>query len=289
MKKFWSFCALFPDLFPSSPVPTSEYQLMMFVSWLAQSLSPASVDVYLAAVRSYHIDWGYRDPTQNKPRLRRVLQGIHRSHGAASPPRRPITRDILCSIHRILSLPNSGFDSLMFWSACSLAFFGFLRVSEFTSSAPFDPARHLAPTDVEFLPGEPSPGLRLRIKFSKTDPVGVGHFLYIGVTGTNLCPVLALRSYLAHRGSLAGPLFVWADRSPLTADQVNHYLRVILSRAGVSGPFSSHSFRIGAASSAAAVGLPDHLIQTLGRWTSQAYRRYIRTAPDTFLSVAPLL
>ena len=45
---------------------------MMFVSWLAQSLSPASVDVYLAAVRSYHIDWGYSDPTQNKPKLRRV-------------------------------------------------------------------------------------------------------------------------------------------------------------------------------------------------------------------------
>ena len=243
MKKFWSFCALFPDLFPSSPVPTSEFQLMMFVSWLDQSLSPASVDVYLAAVRSYHIDWGYSDPTQNKPKLRRVLQGIHRFHGAARPPRRPITRDILCSIHRILSLLNSGFDSLMFWSACSLAFFGFIRVSEFTSSPPppphppFDPARHLAPTDVEFLSGEPSPGLRLRIKFSKTDPVGAGHFLYIGVTGTNLCPVLALRSYFTHRGSLAGLLFVWADRSPLTADQVNHYFRVILSRAGVSGPF----------------------------------------------------
>ena len=266
---------------------------MMFVSWLAQPLSPASVDAYLAAVRSYHIDWDYSNPTQNKPRLRRVRQGIHRSHGVASPPRRPITRDILCSIHRILSLPNFGFDSLMFWSACSLAFFSFLRVSEFISypPSPFDPARHLAPTDVEFLPGEPSPGLRPRIKFSKTDPVGAGHFLYIGVTGTNLCPVLALRSYLAYRGSLAGPLFVWADRSPLTADQVNHYLRVILSRAGVSGPFSSQSFRIGAATSAAAAGLPDHLIQTLGRWTSssQTYRRYIRTAPDAFLSVAPLL
>ena len=56
--------------------------------------------------------------------------------GRPAPPRRPITRHILCSIHRILSLPNSGFDSLMFWSACSLAFFGFLRVSEFTSSPP---------------------------------------------------------------------------------------------------------------------------------------------------------
>ena len=176
MKKFWSFCALFPDLFPSSPVPMFEFQLMMFVSWLAQSLPPASVDVYLAAVHSYHIDWSYSDPTQNKPRLRRVLQGIHRSHGAARPPRRPITRDILCPIHRILSLPNSGFDSLMFWSACSLVFFGFLRMSEFTSSSPFDPAHHLAPTDIEFLPGEPSPGLRLHIKFSKTDPFALVTF-----------------------------------------------------------------------------------------------------------------
>ena len=120
----------------------------MFVSWLARSLSPASVDVYLAAVRSFHVDWGYSDPTQNKPRLRRVLQGIHRSHGAAAPPRRPITRDILCSIHRILSPPQSGFDSIMFWSACSLAFFGFLQVSEFTTCPPFNPARHFAPADV---------------------------------------------------------------------------------------------------------------------------------------------
>ena len=122
----------------------------MFVSWLAQSLSPASVDVYLAAVRSYHIDWGYSDPTQNQPRLRRVLQGIHRSHGAARPPRRPITRDILCSIHRILSLPNSGFDSLMFWSACSLAFFGFLRVSEITSPPPSIPHVILLPPTLSF-------------------------------------------------------------------------------------------------------------------------------------------
>lgn len=268
LKKFWSFCALFPDLFPSSPIPASEYQLMMFVSWLARSLSPASVAVYLAAVRSYHIDWGFSDPTENKPRLRRVLQGIRRSRPGSSIPRCPITREILCSIHHILSVTDNGFDSVMFWSACSLAFFVFLRVSEFTSSPPFDPVRHLSPADVQFLPGQPSPGLRVNIKTSKTDPLGVGHLLYIGVAGNSLCPMSAMRTYLTLRGSSAGPLFVWVDRSPLTAAHVNCYLREILSRAGVSGQFSSHSFRIGAATSAAAAGIPDHLIQTLEYWTS---------------------
>ena len=56
--KLGSFWALCPDMFPSSPVPTSAYQLRTFVSWLAQSLSAASVDVSLAAVRSYRMDWG---------------------------------------------------------------------------------------------------------------------------------------------------------------------------------------------------------------------------------------
>ncbi len=41
--------------------------------------------------------------------------------------------------------------------------------------------------------------------------------------------------------------------------------------------FSSHSFRIGAATSAAQKGLTKHQIQTLGRWSSEAFQSYIRT------------
>ena len=53
--------------------------------------------------------------------------------------------------------------------------------------------------------------------------------------------------------------------------------------------FTGHSFHIGAATSAAEQGLPDWLIQTLGRWQSSAYTTYIRTPKETLCAVAKKL
>ncbi len=51
-----------------------------------------------------------------------------------------------------------------------------------------------------------------------------------------------------------------------------------LSLAGVDAArYTGHSFRIGAATTAAANGVNDATIQILGRWKSDCYTRYIRT------------
>ena len=98
-----------------------------------------------------------------------------------------------------------------------------------------------------------------------------------------LCAVHAVLAYLSLRGDSPGPLFLLQNGQPLSRTILTDWLRQIMSASGIPGNFSSHSFRIGAASVAARNGVPDHLIQVLGRWTSNAYQLYIRT-PSEYLA-----
>ena len=87
----------------------------------------------------------------------------------------------------------------------------------------------------------------------------------------------------------ASPLFRFSYGVPLSRPHVTDWLRSILAAAGVQDNYSSHSFRIGAATSASAAGIPDSFIRTLGRWSSDAYLVYIRTAQETLRSAASRL
>ena len=81
------------------------------------------------------------------------------------------------------------------------------------------------------------------------------------------------------------PFRKWSSTNSLVTDR----LRAILLSAGLPGDFSSHSFRIGAATSAASAGVPDRLIQVLDWWKSNAYKQYIRTPPDLITPAAKSL
>jgi len=63
------------------------------------------------------------------------------------------------------------------------------------------------------------------------------------------------------------------------------------SQCGAESPskFSGHSFRRGAASSAAAAGLRDFELQQVGRWRSDAHKLYIEPNPYRLLSLSSRL
>ena len=163
-------------------------------------------------------------------------------------------------LQSVLSAPV--FDHVMFWAACCTAFFGFLRVTEFTCPGVYVPSCHLSLSDIQWDAGG---HYRLFLKSSKTDQFHQGCTILIGPSGHQICPVAALSRYLAIRGSSPGPLFLCVTGVPLSPSMVNAWLRFILKAAGVPGKYSSPSFRIGAATSTALAGVPDHVIKILGR------------------------
>ena len=280
-KKFIEFCNQLGNLTKfGSPCPAEEWTLCLFASFLAKSLKHSSIKVYLSAVRSLHIEMGFADPLANSLRLQRVVRGIKRVQGLSVTPRLPVTKDIMLVIYR--SLDFQVFDHIMFWAACTLAYFGFLRSSEFTTpnSSAFSSAVHVTLQDVAFDSHKDPSCVRVFIKASKTDPFRKGCYIHIGQGREPLCAIAALSKYLQCRGDVHGPLFVRRGGAPLSRALLTDWLRGIVTSAGLDGNYSSHSFRIGAATMAGKNGVPDHIIQSLGRWTSNAYQMYIRTAPE---------
>ena len=229
----------------------------------------------MAGIRFAHTKDSLPDPFLAAPLLHLLLPGIKRTLGLTSHQRLPITMTLLRQIKEELArapdyLPT---DKLMLWSAFTLAFYGFLRSSEFTSpsASQFNPLVHLSTTDVSF--------------------TSTGCLLLIAPSHHSVCTVRALRKYLALRlTSGTSALYVFQSGNYLTRTKVTTIIRTLLQRLGISSElYASHSFRISAATSAAEAGLPPWLIQTLGRWSSNCYTLYIRTPPSVLQKVPGLL
>jgi len=82
-------------------------------------------------------------------------------------------------------------------------FFGFLRVSKFTipTEGSYDSSCYLSLEDIAVDSKRKPRGLQLLLKQSKTDPFKQGTKVYLNATGSTICPIMAVLSYLAKRGS----------------------------------------------------------------------------------------
>ena len=277
--------------FSLHPLPLTDFNLCRFVSVIHdQQLSPSSIRLYLSSLRFLQISSGGQDPCLAEfPRLHYVIRAVKRQNPAyRRPSRLPITPAILRHLHAVWSVPPRSIDSYMLWAACCLGFFAFLRSGEFTcSSSSAYSSSMLSWGDIHVNSHSRPEYLVITLRHSKTDVFDSGVTLYVGATGDMLCPVAAVLAYLAMRPSSPGPLFIFEDGRPLSRVHLVAAIRQGLASAGVDvSRFSGHSFRIGAATTAAQVGIPDSLIQTLGRWKSSAFLSYIRTPIPRLTSVS---
>ena len=267
----------------------SENLLLLFVAYCSKhlNLSGSTIKLYLAGIRFAYVEAGVPNPAGGPlERLNLLLKAVTRNQGQQQRIRLPITSDILAMLCTVLREGAfTPFTDVLLHAVIVVAFFGFLRCGEFTTNTvQFNPEVNLCMEDVSF---DSSEHVFLRLKSSKTDQFRKGVIVTL-CTNDNFCPVGALNEYIAvrrHRNpnvQPCDPLFVSEDGRPLTRSCFLHYLRQLLSRVGLdSSKYSGHSFRIGAASSAAQRGIQDHMIKTLGRWSSNSYNRYIHVTDNS--------
>ena len=78
-----------------------------------------------------------------------------------------------------------------------------------------------------------------------------------------------------------------AASAPVTREVFVDKVRSALSILGYdASSYAGHSFRIGAATTAAEQGIEDSVIKMLGRWESSAYQLYVRTSRETLASIS---
>lgn len=70
------------------------------------------------------------------------------------------------------------------------------------------------------------------------------------------------------------------DKLPVSKQFFTHHLRTSLAICNLDlQRYKSHSFRIGAATTADSWGFSEIEIQKMGRWRSNAFKKYIRNPP----------
>lgn len=254
---------------------------------LQGQVSPDTITSYVSALRSVHVDRGLSTAVFEGELFRRAMAGIRRQHPGftadqAAPITQPILSKILCINEDISRMePQDRIDEVNMAAAAAVAFGGFMRSGEITyeqreldNQRTFQNTRLLR-SDITF--SENFDHVTLRLKRSKTDTLHKGVEIIIAATGSPTCAVLALkRLFQLDPQPLHHPLFRFT-RKVFSYRNFVSTLRQRLDDFGVpnSNLYTGHSFRRGATTTAKENGLLDSDIQRLGRWSSDAFERYI--------------
>ncbi|RXK39088.1 hypothetical protein M231_03593 [Tremella mesenterica] len=253
-----------------------------------KQLFKKTLETKVYALLSWHKDLGYTTDGVVSPRVQRVITGANRFHGVNVKPQPlpitlPILRAVVKEIRENVGLYGGVSTALALVACYTVGFACFMRMGELTYTSfdhQFDLSRSAITIDDH---GNPS---LLRLSASKTDPFRIGISIPIPKGPTDICPVRHLRRWMIATRSRPHdpPLLTLGNDLNFPKSKVVNYLTKALTNAGYPGhKFSGHSLRRGAATWAASVGMSATQIQTLGRWSSDAYKLYVDAGPRSHL------
>ena len=261
----------------SLPVPPAT--LALFVAYLFnRKYASSTVNTYVSAIGYFHRLAGLQDHIKTFY-IAEMLKGYGKISRKLDS-RLPITLPILFRITEACeSFCVSHFQSCLFKAMCSMAFFAFLRIGEITVYKRESVNENLLQLDQVFRQCCPKGNVNsLRITFKNyKHSYNQNSFSIVLNRQPKACPVSTFLDYLSVRDVVQGPLFINQDGSPVLRSEFAKWFSSIIKLCNLdASKYKDHSFRIGAATYAAEQGLSDTQIRHLGRWKSDAFKKYIR-------------
>ena len=219
------------------------------------------------------------------PRMALIIKGGRRIFLSKKRNRLPITKDIL---EKITEDEPLSVTDLNVNRAFKVAWASFMRMGELTSTAAEAKKTTFTETgltrsDISFAEGNQYAILRL--KRSKTDTEHTGVQIILAETGKRICPVAVLRRLFIQDSRPANSLLFRLQSAAFSRQSVMNILKQRIAAASFSeSNYPGNSFQKGAAQHAADHGMLDESIQRLGRWTSNAFKLYFTTTPETLFN-----
>ncbi|MES9882606.1 MAG: site-specific integrase [Sedimenticola sp.] len=275
-RRAWNSYQKFSETFLSIPVvlPLSVSQLSLFVAYLHHDgFATKTISTYLSAIGYVHKLNSFPDPATDFL-VKKLVAGAYRLRPSFDV-RLPITVPVLNKLNESLShVTTSLYEQYLFRSMFLLAFSAFARIGEITLHSSGNSCKTMQLADVSIIHNQ---SVEVTFRFYKHNIKAVPHTVSFSHGPTTYSAVRALETYLAVRGKAPGPLFLHHNKKPVTRGAFDHLLHRALAFCRLdSSRYKGHSFRIGAATVAAQNNLSDAQIRDLGRWSSNAFRRYIR-------------
>ena len=239
--------------------------IINFVAHLSETgLAFSTAKCYLSGL-SFAINLhGWQNPVDSFI-IKKLMAGYKKSN-VVQDMRKPITLPLLEKIVNVLPhLCFSNFESALFQSAFTLAFFALLRVSEVVALG----LEHITVS---------SDVITIFIKASKTDQTGSGAIVQVQKSIDNIVLFQSIQNFSALSSHIRRASYLaHLNSKPLTQYQFSSMLNKALQFLNIpSSNFKTHSFRIGGATHLYMRGSSEEVIKQMGRWQSAAYKSYIR-------------
>ena len=258
-----------------------EWLAMQFVTSLVEvrGISVDSARVYFSSFQGWHAkEYGIKLAGGLKlERLPAMLKGLRRIHGDRHKPlREPISPEALWRAMDKLLDPNDPYHANL-RAALATAFQGLLRSAEYCGAMnEFTPLRSdITTLTVALLVFMMHPCKNMQHLTGKTCP------LIIGGGGKYIDAVKEVRNMLRVDPTPQGvkvPLFRDPKTNkPISYDTMLSLTKSIYVEAGLNpANAGTHILRISGATALFAAGGSDTIIRTMGRWSSDLYRLYVR-------------